>query len=126
MNTLDLQAAADFLGLHKNTLQARAKAGEIPGAKIGKEWRFIDVDLAQYLRDQYPANKIEEKQSCRSTKSKTSGTSISRHLKGASELDALLEHPTKRKPSASTTNSRQNSGIGKSVVRIFPTLSHGG
>lgn len=35
MNTLDLAAAAAFLGLHPHTLQARAKAGEIPGAKVG-------------------------------------------------------------------------------------------
>ena len=52
MRTLDLAAAAAFLGLHPHTLQARAKAGEIPGAKVGKAWRFIDLDLAEYLRAQ--------------------------------------------------------------------------
>jgi excisionase family DNA binding protein len=57
MNSLDLKSAANFLGLHPNTLQARAKAGEIPGAKIGKEWRFLDIDLAEYMRSQYPTNK---------------------------------------------------------------------
>lgn len=56
MRTLDLPAAAEFLGLHPATLQARAKAGDVPGAKIGKEWRFIDLDLAEYLRANYPAN----------------------------------------------------------------------
>ena len=35
MNTIDIAAAAAFLGLHPHTLQARAKAGEIPGAKVG-------------------------------------------------------------------------------------------
>lgn len=59
MNSLDLKSAANFLGLHPNTLQTRAKAGEIPGAKIGKEWRFLDIDLAEYMRSQYPANKAE-------------------------------------------------------------------
>lgn len=53
MNSLDLRAAAQFLGLHPNTLQARAKAGLIPGSKIGKEWRFLDVDLAAHMRAQY-------------------------------------------------------------------------
>lgn len=38
MRTLDLTEAAAFLGLHPHTLQARAKAGQIPGAKIGREW----------------------------------------------------------------------------------------
>ena len=56
MNTFDLQEAARFLGIHPHTLQARAKAGIIPGAKLGKEWRFIDDDLVGYLRSQYPAN----------------------------------------------------------------------
>ena len=56
MQTLDLTAAAKFLGVHPDTLQCRAKAGLIPGAKIGKEWRFLDADLADYLRSQYPAN----------------------------------------------------------------------
>lgn len=37
MNSLDLDAAAAFLGLHPHTLQARAKAGEIPGGKVGNQ-----------------------------------------------------------------------------------------
>lgn len=41
MRSLNLEDAAAFVGLHPNTLQARAKAGEIPGAKPGKEWRFL-------------------------------------------------------------------------------------
>ena len=36
MNTLDLKAAAAFLHIHPVTLQEKARAGEIPGAKIGK------------------------------------------------------------------------------------------
>lgn len=32
--SLDIKEAADFLGLHPDTLQARAKTGVIPGAKI--------------------------------------------------------------------------------------------
>ena len=35
MNTLDLQSAAAFLHIHPVTLQEKARAGEIPGAKIG-------------------------------------------------------------------------------------------
>jgi hypothetical protein len=44
MNTLDLQAAAAFLRIHPVTLQEKARCGEIPGAKIGKCWVFVDVD----------------------------------------------------------------------------------
>ena len=32
MRTLDLAEAAAFLGLHPHTLQARAKAGQVPGS----------------------------------------------------------------------------------------------
>jgi len=44
--SLDLTEAAAFLGLHPDTLRERAAEGKIPGAKLGKEWRFLDVDLA--------------------------------------------------------------------------------
>jgi excisionase family DNA binding protein len=51
--SLNLAEAAAFLGIHGDTLRERAASGIIPGAKIGKEWRFLDVDLAKYLREQY-------------------------------------------------------------------------
>jgi len=50
MNTLDLQAAAAFLRIHPVTLQEKARTGEIPGAKIGKRWVFVDVDLVEHIR----------------------------------------------------------------------------
>ena len=53
MHTLDLKQAADFLKMHPVTLQGKAKTGEIPGAKPGKSWVFIDEDLANYIRSQY-------------------------------------------------------------------------
>ncbi len=53
MNTLDLHKAADFLKIHPVTLQQKAKSGEIPGAKIGKCWVFIDLDLIEYIRSKY-------------------------------------------------------------------------
>ena len=53
MKTLDLKEAAAFLKMHPVTLQGKAKVGEIPGAKPGKSWVFIDEDLANYIRTQY-------------------------------------------------------------------------
>ena len=50
MGSLGLREAAGFLRMHPSTLQARAKAGEIPGAKVGKCWVFLEVDLAEYVR----------------------------------------------------------------------------
>ena len=52
MTTLDLAAAAAFLGVQRETLRERAAAGIIPGAKIGKEWRFLQDDLTAYFRSQ--------------------------------------------------------------------------
>jgi len=53
MNTFNLQEAAELLRIHPVTLQAKAKAGDIPGAKIGKCWVLVDVDLIEYIRSQY-------------------------------------------------------------------------
>ena len=106
MNTLDLKAAADFLGIHPSTLQERALAGDVPGAKIGKEWRFLDVDLVAYFRGHYPAN--QEPQPCPSTAGARRGGSRSRTTD--SELDDLLARPTGRKRSGCTTKLKLVSG----------------
>jgi len=51
--TLNLDEAAEFLGIHKQTLRVRAKLGEIPGARVGRAWRFIEEDLVNHLRSLY-------------------------------------------------------------------------
>ena len=53
MRTLNLQEAAAFLRLHPEELRKRAKAGRIPGAKVGRSWVFVDEDLASYLPSLY-------------------------------------------------------------------------
>lgn len=108
MNSLDLQAAAEFVGCHPVTLAERTAAGVIPGCKIGKEWRFLDIDLAEYMRQQYPANKPEVKK-CRSTSAAKRGGLTSRT--GESELDNLLGRQTGTKPSVSMTRLKLICGI---------------
>ena len=54
MSTFTLQQAAAFLKIHPVTLQEKARAGEIPGAKIGKCWVFLEIDLVEHIRSQYP------------------------------------------------------------------------
>ena len=74
MNTLDLQQAAELLRIHPVTLQAKAKAGEIPGAKIGKCWVFVEVDLIDHIRSQYPRRTLQGEQEislCHSLNAKT-------------------------------------------------------
>lgn len=52
MRTLDISEAADMLKVHENTIMELAGTGDIPGAKIGRSWVFIDEDLFAYLRKQ--------------------------------------------------------------------------
>jgi len=64
MTTLDLQQAAKLLHIHPVTLQTKAKAGEIPGSKIGKSWVFIESDLIEFIRSNYrqPSLQSEHKE----------------------------------------------------------------
>ncbi|MRD73631.1 helix-turn-helix domain-containing protein [Rhodocyclus tenuis] len=55
MRTLTLSEAAEFLKMHPEEVRRRAKAGLIPGAKAGRAWVFIDLDLADWLRALYRA-----------------------------------------------------------------------
>ena len=50
MLTLDLLEAADFLQCERTHALALAGSGQLPGAKIGRRWVFIEEDLAEYLR----------------------------------------------------------------------------
>lgn len=55
MRTLDLKEAAQLLRMHPEEVRRRVKAGELPGAKAGRAWVFVDLDLVDYLRSLYPA-----------------------------------------------------------------------
>lgn len=54
--SLSLEEAAAFLGVHPVTLQAMAKSGQVRGAKIGRAWRFLDVDLVTHVRANYASS----------------------------------------------------------------------
>jgi excisionase family DNA binding protein len=51
MKTYDINEAADFLKVDRATALERAASGELPGAKIGRAWVFLESDLVEYLRD---------------------------------------------------------------------------
>jgi excisionase family DNA binding protein len=50
--TLDLDECAALLKVHPNTVAERAAAGDLPGAKIGRAWVFIEDEVLDYLRAQ--------------------------------------------------------------------------
>jgi excisionase family DNA binding protein len=61
MKTLDLQEAAAMLKVHENTVLELVGSGEVPGAKIGRAWVFLDEDLLAYVRkqiNQQSANRV--------------------------------------------------------------------
>ena len=53
MRTLSLREAAEFLHLHPEELRQRAKAGHIPGAKVGRAWVFLEDDFVAHVRSLY-------------------------------------------------------------------------
>ena len=66
---LTIAEAATTLRLHPVTLRALAAAGEIPAFKLGRAWRFVEVDLLAWARAPYcRADALGDKEStCRST-----------------------------------------------------------
>jgi excisionase family DNA binding protein len=46
------QEVASLLGIKVDTLYRYARSGKIRGMKIGKSWKFSDVDLQDFLQDQ--------------------------------------------------------------------------
>ena len=107
MRTLNLSEAAQFLKLHPEEVRRRAKAGIIPGAKLGKRWAFIEDDLADHIRSLYACTRQalqvghEEKQLCRSVNVVRRGGLVSPY-QAASELDALLQLKIKPRRKNST------------------------
>jgi excisionase family DNA binding protein len=54
---LDVDKAADFLGVSTETIRILARNKRIPSAKIGRQWRFQQEDLISFLRSQYEPTK---------------------------------------------------------------------
>ncbi|OZB83550.1 MAG: hypothetical protein B7X28_02000 [Halothiobacillus sp. 13-55-253] len=106
MNTLTLKQAAALLKIHPVTLQEKARAGEIPGAKVGRAWVFVDVDLIGYIRSQYPWRALQggqqENSLCHSINAKTRPIGGSRSPSMDEQYNAALGLKTKSKPRNTT------------------------
>ncbi|MDE1007547.1 MAG: helix-turn-helix domain-containing protein [Paraburkholderia fungorum] len=50
MRTFDLIECAEFLKVDRNTAMKLAGTGELPGAKIGRAWVFLEDDVVNFLR----------------------------------------------------------------------------
>ncbi len=51
--TLTLAEAADLLKLSGDALLRKARAGTVPGARIGRRWVFSEADLLAFIRSLY-------------------------------------------------------------------------
>ena len=49
-SVLNAEGAAQLLHISVKTLLTLARAGEIAGRKVGREWRFVREDLISYVR----------------------------------------------------------------------------
>lgn len=46
---LNVEEAAEFLGFSPYTIREKARLGEIPGRKVGREWRFLRAALLEAI-----------------------------------------------------------------------------
>lgn len=49
MGTFDLDETASYLKADTETVRELAESGEIPAAKIGRSWVFLEADVHEYL-----------------------------------------------------------------------------
>ena len=119
MKTLSLVEAAQLLIMSPETLRRKAKAGLIPGAKIGKRWCFLETDLESYIRSRYPSPRQaslsggKEVSLCHSIDEKTLG-GCDLPPPVDNEYAALLGLQTDSKPKNSTIALKRISGKSKS------------
>jgi excisionase family DNA binding protein len=49
-DVMTAEQAAEFLQTSRATILRKARAGELPAAKLGREWRFRRADLDRWLQ----------------------------------------------------------------------------
>ena len=108
--SLGVNEAAQFLRMHRVTLLEKARSGEIPGAKPGKSWVFLEADLAAYLRSLYPQQwralqgDSMEVSPCHSSNAKTRLIGGSNSPTTDDEYSKALALPTRQKRGSTTTS----------------------
>ncbi|ONV90188.1 DNA-binding protein [Burkholderia cenocepacia] len=102
MNTVNLEQAAALLGAHPETVRLKAKAGALPGRKVGKRWMFSTVALQRYLAGEWIPRVVqgdpqEKFESCRSINAVTvpTGITVSPRLAVVRSYKAALAPATK-------------------------------
>lgn len=47
---VNIAAVAEHLGLHEQTVYLHARAGEIPGFRVGRAWRFFLSEVDEHVK----------------------------------------------------------------------------
>jgi hypothetical protein len=98
LRTLALNEAAAFLHMHPEEVRTRAKRGLIPGAKTGRCWVFLEIDLVEFVRSLYPVRRqalqvTSQEAVCHlESADRSGGSTLPRQV--ASEYDDLLRPAT--------------------------------
>ena len=56
---LDVEGAAELLGVSTWTIYQLARKGKIPGTRVGKEWRFARASLIQWVANGGHADQLK-------------------------------------------------------------------
>lgn len=107
MKTLGVKDAALFLRIHPVTLIKMLNSGEVSGAKIGKEWVLLEVDLIEHIRAKYKSRALEGERKetlCHFTNAKTPPSGGSKLLSVDRKYKEALGLQTEPKPKSSMTN----------------------
>ena len=91
MKTLNVQGVAEMFFCHPDTISAMAAAGEIPAAKVGRSWVFIEEDLLNWLRSRY------ERQQETVEKQPIKRSPFSSREDGIRQLEKMLGRPIKQR-----------------------------
>src|SRR5215469_12237839 len=96
METLCLEQAAKLLHISPDCLLRKARAGKVPGAKIGRRWVFVRSDLIELIRAQ-AHERANRTVPCLSTSKLRVPTGGSDSLSAERRLDAALALLTESK-----------------------------
>ena len=102
--TVGLTEAAILLRISEDCLLRKARAGRVPGAKIGRQWVFIRTDLLELIRKQ------ARERACHSIANIRAPTGGSDSQSAESKLDEALAQLTGERPTSSRRNSVRSSG----------------
>jgi excisionase family DNA binding protein len=57
---LDIEGAADVLGVSKTTIYKLAREGTIPATRVGREWRFSRTNLVDWIKNGTEADQLAQ------------------------------------------------------------------